>query len=100
VVDLSRIEGFDWDAGNSHKSVQKHGVSRAEAEQIFFNAPLLIADDVDHSGGESRFHAMGRTDGEKLLHVTFALRGDDRFIRVISARTMNARERLRYEQEA
>jgi uncharacterized protein len=32
MVDLGRITGFDWDAGNSRKSEDKHGVSMAEAE--------------------------------------------------------------------
>ena len=27
--------------GNARKSAEKHGVSQAEAEQVFFNDPLL-----------------------------------------------------------
>ena len=41
MIDLSRISGFDWDGGNARKN-DKHGVSMAEAEQVFFNAPLLL----------------------------------------------------------
>lgn len=100
MLDLARIEGFDWDEGNSRKSVEKHGVSQAEAEQIFFNSPLLIVEDVSHSGSELRLQALGRTDTGRLLHISFTLRGDGRLIRVISARTMHRRERLRYEHEA
>ena len=37
MIDWARIEGFDWDEGNSRKSVDKHSVTRAEAEQVFFN---------------------------------------------------------------
>jgi hypothetical protein len=40
--DLSQIEGFEWDDGNSRKSVENHSVSQAEAEQAFFNEPLLV----------------------------------------------------------
>jgi uncharacterized DUF497 family protein len=100
MIDLARIEGFDWDEGNRRKSVEKHDVSQAEAEQIFFNYPLLIVDDVSHSVRELRLQALGRTDAVRRLHISFTLRGDDRLIRVISARAMHRKERLRYEQES
>jgi uncharacterized protein len=100
MLDLSRIEGFDWDEGNSRKSVERHDVSQTEAEQIFFNDPLLVVEDVSHSAREVRLHALGRTDAGRLLHISFTLRDDNRLIRVISARTMHRKERLRYEQEA
>ena len=38
MIDLSGLQGFDWDDGNIRKN-SKHGVSVAEAEQVFFNAP-------------------------------------------------------------
>ena len=100
MIDLSRLEGFDWDAGNARKSADKHGVSQSEAEQIFFNDPLLIVSDTGHSLHEPRLHALGHTDDGRKLHVSFTLRGDGRLIRVISARTMHRKERLRYDQEA
>ena|SRR5437762_1597819 len=100
MIDWARIEGFDWDEGNSRKNVDKHGVSQAEAEQVFFNDPLLVIEDARHSEREARLHALGRTDTGRLLHVTFTLRRDRRMIRVISARTMHRTERLRYEQES
>ena len=100
MLDLAQVEGFDWDEGNSRKSVEKHDVSQAEAEQIFFSDPLLIVEDVSHSAREPRLHALGRTDAGRLLHISFTLRGNGRLIRVISARTMHRKERLRYEHEA
>ncbi len=100
MLDLAQVKGFDWDEGNSRKSVEKHNVSQAEAEQIFFNDPLLIVEDVSHSAREPRLHALGRTDAGRLLHISFTLRGNGRLIRVISARTMQCKERLRYEHEA
>jgi uncharacterized protein len=98
--DPSQIEGFEWDEGNSRKSVEKHDVSQAEAEQVFFNEPLLIVEDVSHSSYEIRLHALGHTDTGRLLHISFTLRGNGKLIRVITARTMHRKERLRYEQEA
>jgi uncharacterized protein len=100
MPDLSQIEGFEWDEGNSRKSIDKHAVSQAEAEQAFFNEPLLIVEDFKHSSYEIRLHALGQTDAGRPLHISFTLRGKGKLIRVISARTMHRKERLRYEQEA
>ena len=96
MIDLGRLTGFQWDRGNDRKSVDKHGVSWAEAEQVFFNEPLLIAADPRHGGGGERFHALGHTDDGRVLHVTFTPRDNGRLIRVISARTASRKERLRY----
>ena len=54
MVDLSKVVGFDWDEGNARKNEQ-HSVSAAEAEQVFFNFPLLVLSDVKHSEAEPRF---------------------------------------------
>jgi uncharacterized DUF497 family protein len=98
-IDFERIVGFDWDNGNRRKSEEKHGVSRAEAEQVFLNEPLLVVEDERHSEQEHRLHALGKSDAGRLLHVTFTLRRDQQLIRVISARDMHRKERVCYEQE-
>jgi uncharacterized DUF497 family protein len=72
--DLSQIAGFDWDEGNNLKSADKHSVSQIEAEQVFADSRLLIVDDVKHSQDEVRYHALGRTIDNRLLHVTFTFR--------------------------
>lgn len=98
MTDLTRITGFDWDEGNARKN-EKHSVLSAEAEQVFFNQPLLLMDDVKHSQGEPRFHALGKTHAGRLLHITFTVREEGSKIRVISARNMHRKERTIYEQE-
>ncbi|HEY4942558.1 MAG TPA: BrnT family toxin [Rhizomicrobium sp.] len=98
MVDFDRIEGFEWDLGNAGKSAQKHGITQGESEQIFVNSPLIVADDILHSETETRFNTLGKTDVGRLLHVTFTLRQGGKAIRVISARDMNRKERLRYGQ--
>lgn len=98
MLDWEQITGFDWDVGNARKSADRHNVSQAEAEQVFFNEPLLVVPDVRHSAAERRIHALGRTDDGRLLHITFMLRDDDTKIRVISARDMSRKERGYYEQ--
>ena len=97
MIDLSQITGFDWDSGNARKN-EKHGVSMAEAEQVFFNAPLLLLEDQAHSQNEPRVHALGKTDEGRTLHITFTLRQSGELIRVISARDMHRKERTVYEQ--
>jgi hypothetical protein len=97
MVDLAKITSFDWDEGNTRKN-QKHSVSMGEAEQVFFNTPLLVLEDIKHSRHELRFHALGKTDNVRLLHITFTLRGACKKIRVISARDMHKKERSVYEK--
>jgi uncharacterized DUF497 family protein len=97
MVDLSTVIRFEWDEGNSRKNEQ-HGVSMAEAEQVFFNSPLLDLPDPRHSEAELRFHALGKTSEGRRMHITFTLRDTGQFIRVISARDMHRKERVIYEQ--
>jgi uncharacterized DUF497 family protein len=68
--------------------------------QVFFDERLLVLADDRHSMEEMRYHALGRTDDGRQLHVTFTLRGEGRLIRVISSRDMSRRERSRYAQQA
>ena len=97
--DLTKIEGFDWNVGNARKN-HKHGVSLAEAEQVFFNAPLLLLEDAEYSQQEARIHALGKTDSGRGLHITFTLRQSGSLIRVISARDLHRKERVIYDQVA
>lgn len=97
MIDLAKISGFDWDVGNTRKN-EKHCVSMAESEQVFFNTPLLVLGDSRHSSREIRFHALGKSDSERLMHITFTLRDDKQKIRVISARDMHIKERKIYEK--
>lgn len=97
MIDFTKITEFDWDEGNARKN-DKHGVSMAEAEQVFFNDPLLVIDDTNHSHDEHRLHALGKTNEGRTLHITFTLRNAGEKIRVISARDMHRKERKIYEQ--
>ena len=106
MIDLAAIQGFEWDAGNARKNADKHDVSQAEAEQVFFNEPLLLLEDGKHALHEPRFHALGRTDDGRLLHISFSFtlrftrRSKGQLIRVISARAMHHKERTYYAQKA
>ena len=99
TADFSAVTGFEWDSGNSMKN-EKHGVSDAEAEQLFVNEPLVVLEDPAHGKGERRWHALGRTNDGRLLHAMFTLRADGTRVRIISARPMHRNERKAYEEAA
>lgn len=94
---LSACIGFEWDEGNSEKNWLKHKVARSECEQIFFNRPLVVADDEKHSQDEVRYYALGQTDRGRRLFLVFTIRGS--LIRVISARDMNQAEKRIYDEK-
>ena len=52
MLELARVVGLDWDDSNARKSLDKHGVTQREAEEVFVNTPLVIAKDVKHSQTE------------------------------------------------
>jgi len=93
---LSDCTGFQWDKSNIEKNWLKHKVNPVECEQIFFNQPFLVAEDLRHSQRERRYYALGRTDNGRLLFVAFTIRKN--LIRVISARNMSRKERKKYEK--
>jgi uncharacterized DUF497 family protein len=99
VIELDRVEGFDWDEGNARKSAEKHNVSQAEAEAVFFCDPLVVVPDPRHSQAEPRYHALGKTADGRMLHVVFTLRRQETLIRIISARDMYRKERTVYAKE-
>ena len=98
MIDWSKVEGFNWDEHNALISLVKHSVGQFEAEEPFFNTPLLVVVDERHSQEEHRYHALGKTSADRLLHITFTLRAENTLIRIISARDMHRKERKIYEQ--
>jgi hypothetical protein len=88
------VARFQWDEGNADKNWRRHRVTQAQAEQVFFNKPILITSDPGHSQTEVRLFALGRSDVGRRLAVVFTIRGDS--LRVISARPMSRQERRVY----
>lgn len=93
--DFSKVEGFQWDTGNLTKSVQRHGITPEEAEEVFFRSPLVVA---DHRPGdrEPRFAALGSSERGRVLRIVFTIRG--RALRPISCRPASRKERSIYEK--
>lgn len=96
MIDFTKVIGFQWDLGNAQKSALKHDVLPSEAEEVFFNSPLLISDDEQHSENEQRFWVLGVTHKKRALTIIFTLRQDKTLIRVISAIDQHRKERLLY----
>ena len=94
---IKECEGFQWDDGNSDKNWIRHRVSRFECEELFFNQPLIVRQDLKHSQSEVRFYSLGRTDSNRFLLIAFTLRG--KLVRVISAGDMTTKERKKYEEK-
>lgn len=93
---LHQCEGFDWDDGNKDKNLGRHQVTSSECEEVFFNQPLIVADDEEHSVSETRYYALGQTVAGRKLFVVFTIRKN--LIRVISARDMSRKERKIYQE--
>ncbi len=45
-----------------------------EAEQAFFNRPLIVADDLKLSRTEKRHFVLGQTDEDRPLFIAFTVR--------------------------
>jgi uncharacterized DUF497 family protein len=93
---LQEATGFEWDEHNLLKNWDDHQVAYWECEEIFFNKPIIIQDDIIHSQSEKRYYALGRTDSDRQLFVAFTMR--DTLIRPISCRDMTRKEKASYEQ--
>ncbi|MGO9268553.1 MAG: BrnT family toxin [Candidatus Binataceae bacterium] len=91
---LDECEGLQWDAGNAVKIWERHRVTPAECEELFFNRPLIVGEDDEHSAVEARMYGLGQTDAGRFLFVAFTIRG--KLIRVVSARDMSRKERRIY----
>jgi len=94
---VAKCDGFEWDEGNRNKNWISHKVRELEAEEVFIGRPLRFSDDFIHSQNEGRYLALGKTKANRLLFLSFTIRGVK--IRVISARDMNEKDKKRYAGE-
>jgi uncharacterized protein len=88
---------FEWDAEKAEANLKKHGVSFDEAKTVFRDPMYLIFADPDHSISERRFLAVGTSEANRLLFVSYTER--ESATRIISARKATRRERKIYEEK-
>jgi hypothetical protein len=87
---LDGCVGFDWNQANAQKNWERHAVTPEEAEEVFFQEPLVVRSDVRHGKAEKRYYALGQTTSGRLLFIAFTIRRN--LIRVISSRDMSRKE--------
>lgn len=86
----------EWEARKATSNMRKHGVSFQEAQTVLDDPLSLISPDRDHSLGEARYRALGRSLDGRTLVAIFTESGPT--IRILSARPATAWERRVYEQ--
>ena len=90
--------GFDWDQWNIQKNEIKHGVSKLEAESVFYDTELKVFEDRKHSTEvEKRWISYGKSKVHRVLMIAFTLRRTK--IRIISARQASRKERNVYHEK-
>ncbi len=92
---------FEWDNGNSEKSKSKHGITCEEIESVFRLNPKqirVLGHQVSpvYESTEERYGLFGKTETGKSLFICVTLREDKTKIRVISAREVNKKEQIFY----
>ena len=88
---------FEWDDGNSMKSLAKHGVARDDVESLFeMKDGVPIGRQVSPLVAEERLCLVGPTVDGKMISVVFTLR--DGRVRPISSRIASRKERKLYEE--
>jgi uncharacterized DUF497 family protein len=64
---------FEWDAAKDEVNRVKHGVGFELAQHAFPDPLRVIAEDLDHGGGEARCFCFGRVEGA-VMTVRFTWR--------------------------
>ncbi len=86
---------FEWDEQKNLQNIHKHGLSFADAEEIF-EYPMLTALDERENYGEERWIGVGILKGRTAV-VAFTQR-DEETVRIISLRKALKHERAKYEK--
>ena len=90
---------FSWDENKAASNLEKHGISFDEA-MLVFAAPCLLMNQDRIENGEMRWQSIGEIEGIAVIlaaHTWFDDDGEE-YIRIISARPADKKERKHYEQ--
>ena len=83
---------FEWDEKKEKENIKKHGVDFKEAQTVFFNFPLEVFFDPEHSDQEDRYIAVGFSQKGRSLLVVHCENSSGTKIRIISARKATKKE--------
>jgi uncharacterized DUF497 family protein len=92
---MPREPNFEWDDAKNRANRVKHGVSFTAAQAAFFDPRRVIAEDLEHSGGERRYFCFGMVAGG-IMTVRFTYREER--IRIFGAGYWRKGKRI-YEQQ-
>ena len=87
---------FEWDPKKAAANLKRHGVTFQEAATVFGDPLAITFEDPDHSEHEERHLTFGLSLRERLIVVSHTERKDR--TRIISARLMDRKERVIYEE--
>jgi uncharacterized DUF497 family protein len=87
---------FEWDPGKARGNLRKHGMAFADAVGALMDPWASTVSDPHPD--EERYLTIGTDYRERLVVVTWTIRGDR--IRIISARRATRSERRRYQGES
>jgi uncharacterized DUF497 family protein len=88
---------FEWDRGNTNKSMNKHGVSPEEIESVFeLKLAVPLGRQVTPEVNEERLNLVGPSLQGRMISIVFTLR--DGRVRPISGRDASRKERKLYEE--
>ena len=91
---------YIWDKDKYETNFRKHGITFQEAATVFDDPNAIIEYDEEHSYDEERFSIMGLSKNVRLLIVCHCYRNGDAFVRIISARAANKKEKAFYTRRA
>lgn len=80
---------FEWDALEAARNERKHGVTFEEAGTVFGDPLASYFTDAEHSAGEERLVAVGRSERGRVLAVMFTERPPA--VRIVNARSVARR---------
>ncbi len=86
---------YQWDKNKAASNLQKHGIEFADAVSVFSDDLAITI--PDNRFAEDRFVTIGMDAFGRILVVVFTWRGE--YIRLISARLAERRERKQYEED-
>ena len=87
---------FEWDPGKARGNLRKHGVDFTDAVGALED-PWAATVSEPHPD-EERYLTLGTDYRERLVVVTWTIRGDH--VRILSARRATRSERRRYQGES
>ena len=91
---------FEWDPNKAATNLRKHGVSFAEAAEVFKDPLALTLFDECNSTQEERWITLGQVRVRRLVVVVHTWQEQDAdviHVRIISAREATAHEAKHYE---